>query len=146
MAPGTFLAVHLAEAVVQEHISGARVVRAREIPHDSVEPKCRAHPLAFEPSVEELGGALGEKVQQVAASLHVELLGEAPDLERAGEIEEAPADVRRALEHKVAQHIRHTLQHGPVRGQALGVALGKPRQLGLRLPKPAADFQVGAPV
>ena len=146
VAPGTFLAVHLAEAVVQEHISGARVVRAREIPHDSVEPKCRAHPLAFEPPVEELGGALGEKVQQVAASLHVELLGEAPDLERAGEIEEAPADVRRAFEHKVAQHIRHPLQHGPVRGQALGVAARESCEFRLRCFEPAADFKVGAPV
>ena len=38
-------------------------------------------------------------------------------------VEEASPYVRRAFEHEGAQHVGNALEHGPVPGQALGVAL-----------------------
>jgi hypothetical protein len=69
VAPGALLAVHLAEGVVQQHIGRARRVRAGEVADHGVEAEAGLDRVALEPAVQEIAGALGEQVQQVALAL-----------------------------------------------------------------------------
>ena len=71
--PHAALAVHLAEAVVQQHIGGARVERAGVVADHRVETERRLDRFGLEPVVEPVGRAAGEQPEQVALRFHVEL-------------------------------------------------------------------------
>ena len=77
VAPDAFLAVHLAEHVVQQHIGRARRVGARIVADDAVEPVGGLDRRALEPAVEIIARRLHEQVEQLAAQGHVEP-GDAP--------------------------------------------------------------------
>ncbi len=79
MPPGAALAIHLAEAVVQEDVGGAGRRRGGVVADDAVEGEGRLDGVALEPAVEEVGGAAGEEIDEDA------LVGET-------QIEEALAD------------------------------------------------------
>ena len=60
------LAVHLAEAMVQQHIGRARRRRRRVGADDAVEGEGGLDDVALEPAVEKIGGAVREEVEQRA--------------------------------------------------------------------------------
>ena len=66
VAPGALLAVHLAEAVVQQHVGRARRVGARVVADDAVEAVGRLDRIALEPAVEIVAGRVREQVEQLA--------------------------------------------------------------------------------
>ncbi len=61
--PGAALAVHLAEAMVQQNVGGARRRRRRVIADNAVEREGTFDDVALEPAVEEIGGAAREEVE-----------------------------------------------------------------------------------
>ncbi len=66
VTPLPALAVDLAEDVMQQHVRRARRVRTREIADDRVEAERRLDRVGLEPAIEDVAGALGEQVEQVA--------------------------------------------------------------------------------
>ena len=67
MAPHPALAVHLAEAMMQQHIGRAGRRRGREGADDAIERQRPLDDVALEPAVEEIGGAFGEEVEPARA-------------------------------------------------------------------------------
>ena len=72
VSPGAALAVHLAEAMVQQHVGGARRRRRRVVADDAVEGEGAFDDVALEPAVEEIGGAAREEVEQRALLIDAE--------------------------------------------------------------------------
>src|SRR5690606_23424665 len=64
VSPCAFDAVHLAERMVEQQITRARVVRAREVPDDRIEAEPAFQRIDVEPTVEPVAGAAGEQVPQ----------------------------------------------------------------------------------
>ena len=148
VAPLAALAVDLAEHVMQQHVGGARRVRAREIADDRVEAERRLDRRALEPAVEQVAGALGEEIEQVAARRQRQRAKSPPgldDVDERGDIvpRAGPQRRRRAPQH-LAQHGRDAIEHRVVRGQRIGVARRELRDLGLRRRESAADLEIPA--
>ena len=64
--PEAFLAVHLAEGMVQEDVGGAGRVRTGVVADDGVEAEPGLHQLAFEPAIEVIRSRFREQVEQRA--------------------------------------------------------------------------------
>src|SRR6185437_13901684 len=72
MAPDTLLAVHLAPAMMQQHIARAGSIGAVVGSNDSVETKDRLDRFAFEPLIKDIAGRTGEEFEKVTLSLEPE--------------------------------------------------------------------------
>ena len=110
MAPDPFLPVHLAEGVVQQHVGGARRIRAGIVPDDGVEAEQRLHQLAFEPAVEIVAGRLGEEVverPQIFRRQPAQPVAEARRLDEFAERVEPQSarQVRRRLQDQLPEQI-----------------------------------------
>jgi len=120
------LAVHLAEHMMQQHIRGSRRIGAREIADDRVESEDCLDGLAREPAIENVAGAFGEEVDEIAA------LGQRQCAQLAAglhEIEQrrdilygAGPDIRRRYTQHVAQHRGDAIEHRVIGGQRLRIA------------------------
>jgi len=66
VAPGTLLAVHLAEGVVQHHIGRSRAVGTSVVAHHSIEAEGCLDRLTVKPTIQETARTFGEQVQKVA--------------------------------------------------------------------------------
>ena len=66
VAPGAFLAVDLAEHVMQQHVGRTRGIGTRVIADDAVESVSRLDGGALEPPVEIVAGGFDEQIQQLA--------------------------------------------------------------------------------
>ena len=128
--------------MVKQHVRRSGVVRARVIAHHRVKAERRADAFRLEPLLEQLGGAAREKEKEIAPRLHVERLEQPARLQGAQQVDEAAADVRRALQRQLAQRVRNAPQDRPIVRQPLGVARGKARQLALRGLQAAAHLQI----
>ena len=82
VAPGALLAVHLAEAMMQQHIGRARRVGARVIADDAVEAVGRLDRIALEPAVEIVAGRIGEEIEQFALQVEAEMAQPVGDARR----------------------------------------------------------------
>ncbi len=110
MAPDPFLAVHLAEGVVQQHVGGAGRIGAGIVADDGVEAVQRLDQLAFEPAVEIVGGRLGEQVverPQIFRGQPAQPVAQAGGFQQfADRVEPQSArQVRRRLQDQLAQHV-----------------------------------------
>ncbi len=70
VTPRAFLAVDLAEHVMQQHVGGARRIRARVVADDAVEAEHRLDRCALEPTVEKIARGADEQAQQIATRFH----------------------------------------------------------------------------
>ena len=110
VAPDAFLAVHLAEGVMQHDVGGARRVGARVVADHGVETEQRLHQFAFEPAVKIVGGRFGKQVEQCAHLLHGKPAQRASDAKRAAHFAETALaesfdKVWRRPQHQAAQHV-----------------------------------------
>ena len=123
MTPRALLAVHLAEAVMQQHIGRARRVGARVVPDDAVQAVDRLDRIALEPGVEIVAGRVGEEVEQLALQIEAEVaqpVGDAAGLDQLGDRRERMAldDVRRRLAAPARAARRPRLRAAPDRRRA----------------------------
>ena len=132
MAPGPFLAVHLAEGMMQKHVGGARGVGAGIVPHDGIEAEPGLEQVAFEPAVEIVGGRLGEQVEQSAQIFRgqsAKPVAQAPGFQyftQGFEIE-TTAEIRRRLQDELAQQVGVGVElpaEGAIAGGVGGAELG----------------------
>ena len=72
VAPVALHAVHLAEAMMQQHIGGARRVGARIIADDGIEAESRLDRRALEPMIEIIASGGGEDFEHVAFAFEPE--------------------------------------------------------------------------
>ena len=119
VSPDTLLTVHFPEAVMQEHISGARRIGARVVADDAVEAVHGLDRIALEPAIEKIARGIREEIEQRALSPETELaqaVGERTCADQFGNGGERAAfdDVRRRLQHEFAQDIRHEIQFGGI--------------------------------
>ncbi len=134
VAPHPFLAVHLAEGVVQHHVGGAGREGARVVADHGVEAEQGFDEFALEPAVQIIRGRFGEEVEQRAGLLHRQMAQAVGDAERAEEFAEAAprktrGEVRRRLQHQAAQHVGDGVDFAVEGGVAFGVFGGELRQL-----------------
>ena len=73
VAPHALLAVHLAEAMMQQHVGRARRVGARVVADDAVEAIDGLDRIALEPAVEIVAGRVGEEIEQFALQVEAEM-------------------------------------------------------------------------
>ncbi len=66
MAPDTLFAVHLAPAMMQQHVARAGRIGTGVSPDDSVEAEDRLDRVALEPLVEHVAGRAGEQLEEIA--------------------------------------------------------------------------------
>ena len=104
MAPDAFLAVQLAQAMVQENIGRARRVGARIIADDTVEDESGFNRHAFKPAVEEIASGGREEIEQIPLQVEPEgsnSVGYPTGLDQFGDRGKWVAlnDVWRRLEH-----------------------------------------------
>ena len=148
VAPHALLAVHLAEAMVQQHIGRARRVGARIVADDAVEAVRRLDRRTLEPVIEIVAGRIGEEVEQLALQVEPEMaqpVRDAPALDQLRDRRERMTfdDVRRRFQHERAQHVGDRLEPRLIGIEPVGIARGKLRDLLARAP--AADLEI-APV
>ena len=110
VAPRALLAVHLAEAVMQQHVGRARRVGARVVADDAVEAVGGLDRRALEPAVEVMPGGRGEQVEQFALQVEAEPaqpVREPAGLDQLGDRGERMTldDIRRRLQRERAQHV-----------------------------------------
>ena len=141
MPPCPSLAVHFAENVVQQHVRRTGRVGAREIADHRIEAKCGLDRLRLEPAVEQVAGALGEKIQHVPSLGQRQPLQPAADFPRPQPIGDAAADVGRRFEQQRPQHVADAAKHRVVLRQRCRISSREARDLGLRRGQAAADFQ-----
>ncbi len=127
MAPDTGFAVHLAEAVVQQHVGRAGRRGRREGADDAVESEGGLDRLVLEPLGQEVRRAFGEQVDDEALILERQLQKRARNPAALDQLREAAAGIGRRLEHEAAQHGGGPLQRRVVGRQALGIVA---RELG----------------
>ena len=144
VAPDAFLAVHLAEAVVQENIGRARRVGARIIADDAVEAEGGLDRRALEPAVEKITGGGGEKIEKFPLQIESEganSVAHPADLDQFGDRRERGSldNVRRRLEDDGAQHIGDRRQACLIIVQTIRIPRREFRDLSFRLA--AADLQ-----
>ena len=72
MTPDALFAVHLAPAMMQQHVARAGGIGTVVSPDDPVEAKDRLDRIALEPLVEHVAGRSGEKFEKVAPSFEIE--------------------------------------------------------------------------
>jgi len=72
MAPHAFLAIHLAEAMVQENIGRTRRVGARIIADNAVKAEGGLDRCAFKPAVEEIAGGSREEIEKIPLKVESE--------------------------------------------------------------------------
>ena len=143
MAPGAAPAIHFAEAVVQQHVAAAGRVRARIVADHRIEAEHRLDRIGLEPAVEQVAGALGDQVQQVAPLGHRQPAHPVAGGQGAQHLAHAAADVRRGLQHDAAQHVCHAFQPVVVLGQPLCIARRELRHFRLGRRQPATHLQEG---
>ena len=73
MAPCALPAVHLAEAMMQQHVGRARRVGAGVVADDAVETVGGLDRRALEPVIEIVAGRVGEQVEQFALQVEPEM-------------------------------------------------------------------------
>ena len=140
--PGAALAVHLAEAVVQQHVGRARRGRRRVVADDSVEGEGALDDVALEPAVEEVGGAAREQVEQRALLIDIEARQAPPEHAALDQLGDAAAGVGRRLQHEVAQHVGGALEHGVVGREPFGIARRELGDRGLPLGQATAHQEI----
>ena len=119
MTPHAWLAVHLAEAMVQQHIGRTRGRWRGVGSDDGIESEERLDLVAFEPAVEIVACRFGEEIQQHAAVMHIELrqaIAQLAGPQQFGQRAE-PAivrDIRGRLENEVAQNVCDRIDFGTV--------------------------------
>ena len=124
VAPGALLAVHLAEHVMQQHIGGARRVRARQIADHRIEAEHGLDRIGLEPAVEHLAGRFAQEAERrrdgIVPPQPFADGGELAELARA--IAEIPQrQIGRRREHEAAQHIGDPADLGLIGAVARGV-------------------------
>src|SRR5580704_16538328 len=144
MAPDAFLAVHLAEAMVQENVARARRVGARIIADDTVEAESGLDRRAFEPTVEEIAGGSREEVEQIPLQVEPESsnsFGYPAGLEKFGDRAEWAAldDIWRRFEHAGTQDVGDGRQASLIIVKTLCIPRREFRDLSFRAA--AADLQ-----
>ena len=136
MAPHALFAVHLAEGVVQHHVSRACRVGAGVIADDGVEAEQRLHQIALEALVQHLAGRARQQIEQAALLLQRQFFQDAGGAERIESLaDRADAEpfnnVRRRAQHQLPQHVGNGLELSRERIDAIGVARAQP---GHRIP------------
>ena len=64
VAPHALLAVHFAEDVMQQHVSGARRVRARQIADHRIEAEHGFDRIGLEPAIEHVAGRFAQEAKR----------------------------------------------------------------------------------
>ncbi len=129
VAPHAGLAVDLAEAVVEQHVSRAGRKRRSVGADDAVERERGLDDIALEPGVEKIRRTLGEKIGDEAPALDIEAAQPPREPRALDQFGDAAADVGRRAQDEIAQHVGGLLQRRVVGRQALGVA-GRERRDG----------------
>ena len=122
MTPYAGLAVHLAEAMVQQHVGGAGRVRAGVRADDTVEGEGALHHVALEPEPQVVGGTLGEQVEQQPLVLERQSEQRPAETGAAEQLEDAAAGVGRPPQHQLAQQRCRPLQRRVIGRQPLRIA------------------------
>jgi hypothetical protein len=107
VAPGADAAVYLAEGMMEQHESGARVVGAHHVADDALEAEDALDRLALEPAVQIVADAHGHDLGQGRLAPAVHFAQAVAQLHGAPEILESTAQVGRRLQHQVAHHRGH---------------------------------------
>ena len=140
--PGAFLAVNLAKYMVQEHVGGACRVGTRVVADHAVETIGGFDRRALEPRVEIISRRFDEQIQQFAPHRQVQLrdpFGLARAAQQFGQRLQPSAggDIRRRLQHQIAQDVGNHVETLAVSAQALGIARGELRNFaGGMCPRP----------
>ncbi len=127
MSPGSLLAVDLAKYVVQQHIGRSGGIGARIVADHAVKSVGRLDRGALEPGVEIVSGRLDEQIQKLAPHRQIQFrdalaLARAAQQFRQRRKPSAGRDVRRRLQHQIAQHVGDDVQPFAIRRQALRIA------------------------
>jgi hypothetical protein len=124
--------------MMQQHVRGARRVRARVVADDPVPAVHRLDRVALEPGVEIVAGGVSEEIEQLA--LHVEAeaaqpVGDAAGLDEFRDRRERMAldHVRRRFQRERAQHVGNGIEPRLIGVEPLGIARGKLRHFLVRL-------------
>ena len=140
VAPDALPAVGLAEAMVQQHVGGARRVGAGVGSDDAVEAEDRLDRIAFEPLVEKIAGRAGEDLDEIALALDSERTQAVGDPRRVEQFAQGRREaasgrhIGRRLERDRAQDVGHALEPRLV-GVERSASRGREfRDLGLRAP------------
>ena len=121
MAPGAGHARRLAEQMVEEDVGRAGIVGAGIIADDRVEAEQGLDDVGLEIAVEDVGGGLGEEIEQVALLLGGHAAHRIAELERRQHVGEAPAGIGRRAQDPVAKDGDDRAQSGRIGVIALGV-------------------------
>ena len=141
MAPDALFAVHLAPAMMQQHVARAGRIGAVVGSNDSVEAEDRLDRIALEPLVENVAGRAGEKLEKVALPFEVERTQAVSDfggVDEGAEIGGEPLPRRqigRRLKRERAQNVGQALEPRLIGVEPVGVAGGELGDLGLRAPR-----------
>ena len=148
MAPDALFAVHLAPAMMQQHIARAGCIGAGVSPDDSVKAEDRLDGVALEPLVEHIAGGAGEKFEEIPLPFEVERAQAVPDF---GGVDEGaktggePLSCRqigRRIERKRTQNVGYAFEARLVCREPLGVAGGELGDVAFRAP--GRDFQIAS--
>ena len=149
MAPDALFAVHLAPAMMQQHVACAGRIGAVIGSNNSVEAEDRLDRIALEPLVEHVAGGAGEELEKVALTFEVERAQTVSDF---GGIDEGAKtggepvsrrQIGRRVQRERAQNVGQALEPRLIGVEPLGVAGGELGDLGLRAPR--RDLEI-APV
>ena len=149
VAPDAPPAVHLAPAMMQEHVAGSRRIGAGVGSDDPVEAEDRLDRIALEPLVEDIAGRAGEELDEIALPFEPERAQAVADLGGFEEAHEAGGEalsgrqIGRRLERERAQDVGQALEPRLVGVEPLGVAGGEFGDL--RFGAPGRDLEI-APV
>ena len=124
VAPHALLAVHFAEDVMQQHVSGARRVRARQIADHRIEAEHGLDRIGIEPAVEHIAGRFAQEAERRRDG--VVLPQPLADGRKLAELARAMAEIAqrqigRRGKHEAAQHIGDTADLGLIGAIAGGV-------------------------
>ena len=131
MTPRALLAVHLAPAVMHEHVGRARGIGAGVGSDDPVEAEDRLDRIAFEPSVQDIAGRRVKSSRRSRCPSSPSDLQAAADLGGLDEAREPGGEalsgrqVGRRFERERAQDVGQALEPGLVSVEPLGVAGGE---------------------
>jgi hypothetical protein len=111
----------LAEEMVEEDVGRARIVGAGIIADDGVEAEQGLDDRRLEIALEDVGGGLGEEIEQVALLLRGHAAHGIAELQGRQHVGEAAAGIGRGAQYPVAQDRDHRAERRAIGVIALGV-------------------------
>ena len=145
MTPRAPPAVHLAPAMMHEHVAGSRRIGAGIGSDDPVEAEDRLDRIALEPLVEDIAGRTGEELDKIALPFEPERTQAVCDFGCVQEAREAGGEalsgreIGGRLERERAQDVGQALEPRLIRREPFGVAGGEFRHLRPGAPRPGLE-------